>query len=380
MKAETLVRADAKKRGWSIVRRSQELGATGVPCFLEPDVPGRCEIWVGVGRDSDQLQAGLAWQGGNVHVADIRGLTKGSVYDRLGQAIGNVTRTGDKNSCSISIKKNAGDYQDAWDALKTYIHAIYSGFLSSDNNNIQQAKRPYTFQILGEKSREEIQWFDLVRGDKIAIIGLGGVGAWIADLMTKTDVIEIHGWDEDVIEEKNIIRMPGAVSPKWVGKAKAMWFQKTYRKIHKKVYGHAENITERNVQKICNNITFAFVAIDNEKGRKIICEHMTKHGIPFIDIGLSLNRNNDNQLCVSIRISIALPYDETWQKSIPAVDKAGQEIYGKLELPDVAAMAAGWAVQYWRKMRGQLAQEKPQECMKYQADTNMIIPRNRDKS
>lgn len=374
---EELVRSDAEMRGWTVVRTSRELGVVGVPCFLVPNVPGRCELWVGVGTDSDQIQGELDWQGGHLHVAHVRGLTNGAVYDRLGNPIGNVVRKDDDgNSCTISIKRDEADYRDAWEALKTYINAIYGGFLASDNNGRQEVERPYTFPILGEKSRDEVQWLDLVRGEKIAVVGLGGVGAWIADLLAKADVAEVHGWDADVIEKKNIIRMPGAVNPDWIGKSKAKWFEETYRQIHRRVYGHAENVTDQNAKEICTNTTFGFVAVDNEEGREIACNAMAEVGIPFIDVGIALDRR-DGQVTASIRLTTVWPHDDAWRKAIPKVDKAGQDVYGKLELPDLAASAAGWAVQSWRKMRGQMAQDKASECMVYRAETNTITVRTR---
>ena len=260
--------------------------------------------------------------------------------------------------------------------MKTYINAVYGGFRASDNSSSNEVERPYTFPILGEKSRDEVQWLDLVRGEKIAVVGLGGVGAWIADLLAKADVAEVHGWDADVIEEKNIIRMPGAVNPCWIGKPKARWFEETYRQIHCQVCGHAENVTDQNAKEICTNTTFGFVAVDNDEGREIACNAMAEVGIPFIDVGIALDRR-DGQVTASIRLTTVWPHDDAWRKAIPKVGKAGQDVYGKLELPDLAASAAGWAVQSWRKMRGQMAQDKASECMMYRAETNMITVRTR---
>ena len=376
MTTEEMVRADARKRGWEVVRASQELGVTGVPCFVEPTVPGRCQIWVGMASDSDQLHGGLGWQGGNIHVAEVRGLTKGSVYDRAGKSIGNVVRTSNTDRCTISIKRDGGDYQNAWEALRTYINAIYGGFRNRHIDSAAQVERPYTFPILGEKNREEVEWLDLVRGEKIAIVGLGGVGSWIADLMTKTDVAEVHGWDADVIEDKNIIRMPGAVNPEWIGKPKATWFKETYRQIHRGVCGYSENVCEKTIEEMRSKITFGFVAVDNDEGRGIACEALADAGVPFVDVGLALDRK-DGQVSAAVRVITAYPPDETWRKAIPKVDRSGQEVYGRLELSDVAAMAAGWAVQSWRKMRGQMAQADVHECMVYRAECNSITVRSR---
>ena len=379
MTTEDMVRADAEKRGWSIMRKSQELRAVGVPCFVAPDVPGRCEIWVGIGRDSDELQGGLEWQDGNTHVANIRGLAQGGVYDRRGEPIGNLVKTGE-NNCTISIKKDSGEYVNAWDALKTYINAIYGGFKAGETDNRWNVDRPYTFPILGERNREEVEWLDLIRSERVAIIGLGGVGAWIADLIAKADVAEVHGWDADKIEAKNIIRMPGAINPDWIGKSKAKWFEETYSKIRDGVFGHRKHVSEKNIAEVRENITYCFVAVDNDEARRIVCGAMAEAGIPFVDVGLSLNRAENSQVYGAMRIVNSPPNDEAWRKAIPQVGQAGQEIYGRLELPDMGALAAGLAVQSWRKMRGQMFPGCAPECLLYRLETDKITTRERGGS
>ena len=53
-------------------------------------------------------------------------------------------------------------------------------------------------------------WRDRARGQRIGIVGLGGAGLWILDLMSKTDVSEILIWDGDEIEGRNLLRAPGS--------------------------------------------------------------------------------------------------------------------------------------------------------------------------
>lgn len=374
LNSEHLVRADAQKRGWQVVRRIREIGVVGVPCFVEPDVPGNCEIWVGTGENSSQLEISFEWQHSSRHVANIRKLNNGKVYDRGGQPIGNWIGSEGNSSCSISIKKDGGEYLDAWEALKTYTSTIYSGFLSFDTETHLQAVRPYTFDIPGERSRNEIQWLDLVRTQKIAIVGLGGVGAWIADLLVKSDVAEIHGWDHDEIEAKNIIRMPGAVNPNWIGKKKARWFQDTYSQVHNNVIGHEQKVTEHNADKVGAGISFGFIAVDRDDARTAAIDAFSNRRIPFVDIGLSPSRT-DRKVDVSIRIIIARPYLEGWRAAVPVVDQVGQGIYGRLELPDLNATAAGLAVQNWRKFCGQMGEATSVECLVYQSESSKIILR-----
>ena len=51
------------------------------------------------------------------------------------------------------------------------------------------------------------------KGLKIAIIGLGGTGSYVLDLIAKTPVAEIHIFDKDVFQLHNAFRAPGATSP-----------------------------------------------------------------------------------------------------------------------------------------------------------------------
>ena len=48
--------------------------------------------------------------------------------------------------------------------------------------------------------------------EKIAIIGLGGTGSYVLDLVAKTPVKEIHLFDGDTFLQHNAFRSPGAPS------------------------------------------------------------------------------------------------------------------------------------------------------------------------
>lgn len=48
--------------------------------------------------------------------------------------------------------------------------------------------------------------------EKLAIVGLGGTGAYVLDLIAKTPVKEIHLFDGDKFSSHNAFRAPGAAS------------------------------------------------------------------------------------------------------------------------------------------------------------------------
>src|SRR5258707_11145027 len=53
---------------------------------------------------------------------------------------------------------------------------------------------------------------ELLAKDKVAIIGLGGTGSYILDLVAKTPVREIRIFDADEFLQHNAFRAPGAAS------------------------------------------------------------------------------------------------------------------------------------------------------------------------
>ena len=280
-----------------------------------------------------------------------------------------------RSSLVLSIKITGREYGNAWEALNNYVKHIYALFLGRSASSREAASRPYTLNVLGDQLPEAVEWRDLVVQECVAIVGLGGVGAWIADFVVKADPREIHGWDYDCIEPKNILRMPGGLDPNvWIGRPKADWFQDTYSLIHTDVHGYNKKVLPENVQEVIEKTTFAFLAVDDADDRMMVCDTLANAGIPFVVVGLSPVRK-DKRVNVSIRIVTAHVGVSSWREAIPQVGRAGQEDYGSLDLPEVYSMAAGWAIQSWRKMRGQFWQEKREECLVYRASEQSLIVR-----
>ena len=372
---ESLARREAERRGWTIERRDLEIGALGIPCFVAPNIAGKCYIWVGTASNTDELKASHDWQQGALHTANVRGLSDGRLYDRSGNELTNGVIGRAHSSLVLSIKLKGREYEDAWEALNNYVKQVYGLFLGQSASREQPAPRPYTFDVLGDQLPEAREWRRLLAQERVAIIGLGGVGAWIADFAVKADPQEVHGWDYDRIEPKNILRMPGGLDPNiWIGRPKAHWFQETYSLIHTNVHGHNVKVRPDNAQEVIENSTFTFVAVDDAADRMMVCDTLANAGIPFVVVGLSPVRM-DRRVKVSMRIVTAHVGVISWRNAIPQVGQAGQDDYGSLELPDVYSMAAGWAVQSWRKMRGQFWQEQREECLHYSASDQSLIPR-----
>ena len=297
---ESRARHEAERREWTIERRDLELGALGVPCFVAPNTAGTCHIWVGIASNSDELKVNHDWQQRALHTANIRGLPDGRLYDRSGKEFANGVIARAPSGVVLSIKLKGRDYEDAWEALNHYVKQMYALFLGRSALEREAAPRPYTFDVLGDQLPEAVEWRRLLAQECVAIVGLGGVGAWIADFVVKADPREVHGWDYDCIEPKNILRMPGGLDPNvWIGRPKADWFQETYSLIHTSVHGHNVKVLPEGVQEVIERTTFAFVAVDDAEDRMMVCDALANAGIPFVVVGLSPVRK-DTRVKVSM--------------------------------------------------------------------------------
>lgn len=90
-------------------------------------------------------------------------------------------------------------------------------------------------------SRAEIDIItDKLKGEKVAIIGVGGTGAYVLDFVAKTPVSEIHIWDGDEFLQHNAFRAPGAPSlPELRRKpSKVRYLHSIYSKMRRKIIVH----------------------------------------------------------------------------------------------------------------------------------------------
>src|SRR2546425_1084665 len=99
--------------------------------------------------------------------------------------------------------------------------------------------------------------------EKIAIVGLGGTGSYVLDLVAKTPVKEIHLFDGDVFSQHNAFRSPGAPT---VGElrqrlTKVAFFKEKYSAMRRGIVDHPTAIDATNVDEL-QAMDFVFLCLD----------------------------------------------------------------------------------------------------------------------
>ncbi len=368
---EDLVRQEANRRGWTVEAHQNRISIAGVPYRTKDGASGRCQISVDTEDDGLSMRAPANGQDA-AHAAVLRGVAGGCAYQATGEPVGNVLWTDEANACVISIKLDEGEYANAWHALSVYVARV-AGEVGAEQR--ERVQRPFTFGILGEDSEDTRNWIDRERGQKVGIIGLGGVGLWILDIMSKTDVAEIRIWDGDEIEGRNLLRAPGWAAQDAIGQNKAEYFGERYRGVRTGISIFPEYLRAEESSDALQHLTFVFLAVDKVDIRAELCEKLEETKIPFADVGMGLKRQQ-GRVWGSCQVFFSGDDPGRWRVGIPTAQGAGDSDYYELQLADLGALNAALAVGMWRRHIGQYEEEERDWLTRYWIEKNDLIKRS----
>lgn len=217
-------------------------------------------------------------------------------------------------------------------------------------------------------------------GKKIGIIGLGGTGSYILDLVSKTPVQEIHLFDNDQFSQHNAFRTPGAAAKEEVsgGFTKIDYLKSVYSKMHKGIILHFKKI-DASDSDILVGLSFLFIAIDNGKSRKEISDMLFSLNIPFIDVGMGLELAGEQSLSGLCRVSFGTSDTIDLHKKTTPFIVDNNDIYKtNIQISDINALNAAFAVIMWKRYLGYYVDEQKEFMSTYTVDTHAIARVYRD--
>ena len=209
--------------------------------------------------------------------------------------------------------------------------------------------------------------------NKIAIVGLGGTGAYILDLVSKTSVDEIHLFDGDDYLQHNAFRSPGSTSIEDLreGKKKVDFYAKTYSRMRRGVVAHAFFLDGDNTSCL-ENMSFVFLSLTDGKTKKLICDFLLEHKVPFIDVGMGLDRAEDS-IDGLLRVTTITPeFSIHLNTRIPFSDGEDDYYSSNIQTADTNALNAALAVIKWKKLLGFYLDTKKEHNSVYGISTNLL--------
>jgi hypothetical protein len=210
--------------------------------------------------------------------------------------------------------------------------------------------------------------------ERVAIIGLGGTGSYILDLLAKVPIGQIHLFDPDTFQLHNAYRAPGAPAAEDLDKFhKVDWFKSIYSRMHLGIVSHPYALTEQNLAEV-ESFDFVFVAVDKPAVRKIILTGLTARKVPFIDVGMGLDLDKDNSVTGICRYTAGLPDFNAHVEEVVSFDEGPQEnLYRNIQVADMNMFNAALAVMKWKKLRGFYADSKREHHGQYSIATGSLV-------
>jgi len=199
---------------------------------------------------------------------------------------------------SFSNKPDRGYYIDFFEKIENYVGIISGPAVE------KYAATPYTFRLVEQTPSQSVfkfrdtltsraQIIDLsskFADDIVAVIGLGGTGSYLLDFLVKTPVKQIRGFDFDDFHIHTAYRSPGRLQQIELGTKKAAVYQSRYENFREGLSLESRYIDAQSNENL-RGVTFAFVCVDKGRSRAEIFDLLIANRIPFIDVGMGLNRN-----------------------------------------------------------------------------------------
>lgn len=276
----------------------------------------------------------------------------------VNQALGNLTL-----NYQISRKPSLKPYPDFHAKMTTLIN-IVSGPAMETEPGISAKTRPV---VVPDEGESVFRYLDTaatkagiisanrkLESGKVGIVGVGGTGSYVLDLVAKTPVPEIHIFDGDVFYNHNAFRSPGAPSideleakPK-----KVVYLAGLYGKMRTDIFPHDCYIDETNVL-LLKDLAFVFVCIDKGRAKRVIVGALEEWGTTFVDVGMGVQLSDD-QLGGLITVTTSTPGKrDHFREYVPFNDGQAENEYSRnIQIADLNALNATLAVIKWKKHCG----------------------------
>lgn len=210
---------------------------------------------------------------------------------------------------------------------------------------------------------------------KVAIVGLGGTGSYVLDLVAKTPVGQIHLFDRDTFSNHNAFRSPGAPSKDELrrNQPKVIYFQERYSKMHRGIVPHECFIDAFTVEQL-HGMEFVFLCLDRGGHKRLIVERLEGWGISFVDVGMGIELVDDSLRGV-VRTTTSTPAKRDHVRAkVQLNDADGNDEYSRnIQIAELNALNAALAVVKWKKLFGFYQDEEREHSSVYVVAGNALV-------
>lgn len=209
----------------------------------------------------------------------------------------------------------------------------------------------------------------------VGIVGLGGTGAYILDLLAKTPITELHLFDGDTFQQHNAFRAPGAATLEQLRTSpyKVNYLAAQYAPMRSGIIAHPVHVDAANLD-VLEGVQFVFLAIDDGPAKEVVITFLEAAGIAFIDVGMGIY-DNGGALGGLVRTTLSRndPASRAAARSrISFGDNTDNAYTQNIQIADLNALNAALAVIRFKKTLGFYLDFDPTDAATYMIDSNVI--------
>ena len=197
-----------------------------------------------------------------------------------------------------------------------------------------------------------------IEDEIVAVIGVGGSGSYLVDVLVKTNVRELHLFDADVMETHNAFRVAGAARIEELGgnTSKVAWHERRYREVRKEgLHVHCIELTDDTLSRL-ESFTTVFIAVDDLPVRRKLQRACTSMDILHLAVGIGLDIEgvNNDQLGGNVKVEVnyrtrAEDSDGSAQGEPP---REGDDVYrSNIQTAELNMLSAALAITEWKAAR-----------------------------
>ncbi len=212
-------------------------------------------------------------------------------------------------------------------------------------------------------------------GARIAIVGLGGTGSYLLDLVAKTPVLEIHLYDGDLFQQHNAFRAPSAASLEELHAkpTKVAYLAALYGKMRRGIVPHEVFVDETNMGELVG-YDFVFLCMDSGPAKRLIIETLQTAGRSFVDTGIGVELQQARlQLWGICRVTTSTADQQNHVAQRVSCAANDDDLYARnIQLAELNSLCAVMAVIKWKKLCGFYVDDDREHDSTYTTNTNLL--------
>ncbi len=283
-----------------------------------------------------------------------------------------------------------GSYADYYEKMTTYV-AILSGPAEALDSRVN----PRPFRIVETSDEDAVfRYMDTASSragigavagklelPKVALVGVGGTGSYVLDLVSKTPVREIHLFDGDRFGSHNAFRSPGAATIEELRErpTKVDYLAARYSAMHRRIVPHPYYLDKDNTAELAE-MDFAFLCVDAGPAKRAIVQALETADVPFIDVGMGVHLV-DGALLGILRVTTSTRDQRDHVRSKGRIPFSGgdaeNEYDRNIQVADLNALTAALAVIRWKKLFGFYHDRSHEFFSTYTVDCGMLLNEDR---